>query len=186
MWPFAERLRQEFEARRDKNPRYSLRAFAAFLGADHATLAQIFRGIRRVPVANIQAWALRLGLVTEEAQVYLAAARAPDNLALARQHQLRLWSAEALAVVTDRTHFEILRLLRLPGFNPQSRWIAEQAGVPIDQVNIALQRLLRLGLVAMRPGEPWRDLTGLAELSVDSFRRLALARLRGMAVGLPK
>ena len=89
-------------------------------------------------------------------------------------------------MVTDRTHFEILRLLRLPGFNPQSRWIAEQAGVPIDQVNIALQRLLRLGLVAMRPGEPWRDLTGLAELSVDSFRRLALARLRGMGVGLPK
>ncbi len=178
---FAERLRQEFEARKEKNARYSLRAFASLLEADHATLGQVFRGIRRVPVAKINAWARRLGLDREETQAYVAAAHAPDDAALARQHQLRHWSAEALAVVTDRTHFEILRLLHLPGFRMESRWIAQQAGASVDQVNIVLQRLLRLGLVSMQPGEAWRDLTELRALTEKAFRRVALARVRKMA-----
>jgi len=187
---FAERLRQEFEARKEKNARYSLRAFATLLGADHGTLAQVFRGTRCVPVAKINAWSRRLGLDREEAQAYIVAALAPDDATLARQHQLRHWSAEALAVVTDRTHYEIVRLLRLPGFRKESRWIAQEASASIDRVNIVLQRLLRLGLISMQPGDAWRDLTGLRALTEKAFRRVALARVRKMAaeqdVQLPK
>jgi len=178
---FAERLRGEYEARKQRNSHYSLRAFATLLSADHATLAQIFRGSRRVPVAKIGAWGRRLGLDRQEVQAYVVAAHAPDDAALARQQELRHWSAEALAVITDRTHFEILRLVRLPGFRTDSRWIAEQAGAGVDQVNIALQRLLRLRLLAMPPGNAWRDCTGLGALSESSFRRVALARVRTLA-----
>jgi transcriptional regulator with XRE-family HTH domain len=178
---FAERLRQEFEGRKEKNMRYSLRAFATLLDVDHATLAQVFRGTRRVPIAKINAWARRLGLDREETQAYVAAAHAPDDATLARQQQLRHWSAEALPVVADRTHFEILRLLHLPGFRKDSRWIAQQAGASVDQVNIVLQRLLRLGLVSMQPGEAWSDLTELRALTEKAFRRVALARVRMMA-----
>jgi transcriptional regulator with XRE-family HTH domain len=187
---FAERVKLEFEARKQANPRYSLRAFAALLGVDHSTLAQIFRGTRRVPVSRINLWAGRLGLSREETQAYIAAAHAPDEATLARQHQLRHWSAEALAVVTGRTHFEILRLLHLPEFRPDSRWIARRSGASADEVNIALQRLLRLGLISMPPGGAWRDLTGLRPLTERSFRRLALTRVRKMAAAqnapLPK
>ena len=190
MTPFAERLRQEFEARKVRNARYSLRAFATLLDADHATLAQVFLGTRHPPVARISTWARQLGLDREEAQAYVAAAHARDDATLARQHQLRHWSAEALAVVTDRAHFEILRLLHLPGFRKESGWIAEEACVSVDQVNIALQRLLRLGLISMPPGESWRDLTELRALTQTAFRRVALARVRKMAaeqnVRLPK
>jgi hypothetical protein len=179
---FADRLRQEFEVRKEKNARYSLRAFATLLDTDHATLGQVFRGARCVPVAKINAWARRLGLDREEAQSYVASAHAPDDATLARQHQLRHWSAEALAVVNDRTHFEIVRRLRSAGFRKDSRWIAQQAGASVDQVNIALQRLLRLGLVIMPPGEAWRDLTGLGVLTEKAFRRVALARVRKKAI----
>lgn len=81
---------------------------------------------------------------------------------------------EALAVGADRTHFEIMRLLHLSGFQKESRWIAQQTGATVDQVNIALQRLLRLGLIDMQPREAWRDLTGLRALTEKSFRRVAL------------
>jgi hypothetical protein len=178
---FAERLWQEFEARKAKNARYSLRAFATLVGTDHGTLAQVFRGTRCVPIAKINVWARRLGLDREEAQAYVAAAHTPDDDTISRQQQLRHWSAEALAVVADRTHFEIVRLLHLPGFRKESRWIAQQAGVSVDQVNIVLQRLLRLGVVSMRPREAWRDLTGLRTLTEKAFRRVALARVRKMA-----
>jgi hypothetical protein len=187
---FIDRLRQEFEERKRKNSRYSLRAFAVLLQADHATIGQILRGTRKPPASMINAWSRRLGLDREEAQAYVAAAHAPDDAALARQHQLRHWSGEALAVVTDRTHFEIVRLMRSDQFRKDSRWIAEQAGVTVDQVNIALQRLLRLGLMSMPPGADWRDLIGLRTLTERSFRRVALQQVRKMAaaqdIKLPK
>jgi hypothetical protein len=158
-----------------------LRAFARLLGSDHSTLAQVFRGTRRVPASKINVWARRLGLDREEAQAYIAAAHAPDEATGARQRQLRHWSTEALAVVGDRMHYEIVRLIRFPGFRNDSRWIAQQSGVSVDQVNIVLQRLLRLGLVTMQPGEAWRDLTGLRVLTEKALRRLALARIRKRA-----
>jgi hypothetical protein len=36
----------ELERRRDGNPGYSLRAFAASLGIDHGTLSRLLRGVR--------------------------------------------------------------------------------------------------------------------------------------------
>jgi hypothetical protein len=44
---FRDRLEAEFQARRAKNARYSLRAFARFLHGEHSTLSQILRGSRR-------------------------------------------------------------------------------------------------------------------------------------------
>ena len=62
MQRFRDRLQSEFDARREKNARYSMRAFAKLLGTEHATVSQILRGTRRVPLARIRAWAKRLGI----------------------------------------------------------------------------------------------------------------------------
>ena len=64
--PFRARLEQELRDRHASNPRYSLRAFAAFLGTDHSTLSQILRGKRRAPAAQIRKWTKKLGLDGEE------------------------------------------------------------------------------------------------------------------------
>jgi transcriptional regulator with XRE-family HTH domain len=50
------RMQEELRIRHESNPRYSLRAFAAFLGTGHSTLSQILRGKRRAPVAQIRQW----------------------------------------------------------------------------------------------------------------------------------
>ena len=102
---FRERLQREFENRKKKNPRYSLRALAAFLGADHSTLSQILRGERRVPVSRIRSWAGKLGIGSDEAAVYIAAEHAPDAPTAARQHHLRQWTAEAMSVVNEPVHW---------------------------------------------------------------------------------
>ena len=68
-----------------KNPRYSLRAFATSLGADHSTLSQILKGSRRVPASSIRSWARKLGMSREEAAVYVASEHVPDAATAARQ-----------------------------------------------------------------------------------------------------
>ena len=52
-----------------------------------------------------------------------------------------------------------------------------ETGFTADEVNIAVSRLLRLGLIEMHR-DRWRDLTGLAELNPEKFRKLALAKVR--------
>ncbi len=175
---FRERLEEEFAARRAKNQRYSLRAFAAFLGTDHSSLGQILRGDRKAPQASIRAWARKLGMTAEEAALYIAAGHVPDEPTARRQHQLRHWTAEALAIVREPAHWEIVRLSRTPGFQPDCRSIAAQAGLTVDQVNIALSRLLRLGLLASDSSGRWTDLTGVPTLTERQFRKIALARVR--------
>lgn len=135
--PFRAKLKQEYQKRRAKNPRYSLRTFVAFLGTDHSTLSQILRGARRVPVKQMSLWAKRLKIDREEIAAYIAAEHLPDPATAARQHQLQHWAAEAMSIMADRTHWHILQLCRTAHFRPDCRWIAEQIGSTVDQVNFA-------------------------------------------------
>jgi transcriptional regulator with XRE-family HTH domain len=179
---FRDRLGAEYRARREKNPRYSLRAFAAFLGTDHSTLSQVLRGSRRPPVTHMGDWAEKLGMSVEETAVYIAAEHVPDEATTERQEQLRHWTAEAIGMLTGRAHREILRLSREPAFRADCRWIAKQIGVGVDEVNMALSRLLRLGLLEASAKGKWKDLTGLPQLNEPEFRKLALSRVREKAV----
>ena len=178
---FRERLQEELRIRHEGNPRYSLRAFAAFLGTDHSTLSQILRGKRRAPAAQIRQWTKKPGLDGEEAAAYIAAEHVPDAATTERENQLRHWTAEAMAIVTERTHWDIVRLSRTPEFQVDCRWMAEQIGVTVDDVNLAFNRLLRLRLMETDPAGKWIDLTNPPALTEREFRRAALARVREKA-----
>jgi hypothetical protein len=127
---FRQRLETEFAQRRQRNPRYSLRAFARDLVTDHATLSQILRGRRRLSARRVALFGHRLGL-----------SRSTVVDASIEQH------AEA-----------ILRLVRSGKYQPNSRWIATRTGIPVDGVNAALDRLIRHRQLAMESKKRWRAL----------------------------
>ncbi len=179
MQRFRDRLQAEFDGRREKNQRYSLRAFAKLLGTEHATVSQILRGTRRAPLARIRAWAKRLGMDPEEAAAYIAAEHLPDEATAARQEQVRHWTAEAAAILTGGLHWEILRLCSQAEFRADVGWIARATGAGIDHVNVAFARLLRLGLVETAQDGRWVATVKAANES--EFRKTALKRVRAKA-----
>jgi DNA-binding transcriptional regulator YdaS (Cro superfamily) len=178
---FRKRLERELEIRREKNPRYSLRAFVAFLGTDHSNLSQILRDARRIPAGRIRMWGKKLGMAPEEIAVYIAAQHVPDTATGQRQAQMQHWTAESMAIVTDSTHWHILRLSHAREFQADCRWVAAQIGADVDQVNLALSRLLRLRLLAIAPAGKWKDLTGAGQGTETEFQKRALVRVREMA-----
>jgi len=178
---FRDRLQQEWDQRREKNSRFSLRAFAALLGADHSTLSQVLRSRRRVPASRLRSWARKLGLGPEETAAYIAAEHLPDPVTASRESQLRHWTAEAAAILTERAHWEIFRLCQTPEFRADSRWIAERTGSTVDAINIALTRLLRLRLLETSAGGAWIPTAGRPVATEREFRALALARVREKA-----
>ncbi|MFN7926093.1 MAG: DUF4423 domain-containing protein [Bryobacteraceae bacterium] len=93
-------------------------------------------------------------MTAAEISAYVASVHVPDDATLARQEHLRHWTAEALAVIGEPVHYRICRMTSLSTFRADVRWIAAETGVSVDEVNLALQRLLRLGLLKMR-GNHW-------------------------------
>jgi transcriptional regulator with XRE-family HTH domain len=179
---FAETLFAEYEARRMRNPRYSLRAFAKFLKTDHSSLAQILRGTRRVPTAHLRKWSAALQMDAEETEVYAAMESMLDSEVAARNERLRHWTAEAAAVTSGKLHWEILKLSREKLFRADTRWIAQRTGRNVDEVNVALARLLRLRLLSLGKTH-WTEHAGAAQTTEKEFRRMVLARIREELAG---
>jgi uncharacterized protein (TIGR02147 family) len=172
-------LQAELGRRCAKNSHYSLRAFAKFLGLDHATLSQLMRGKRRLTRKMITKLGTRLGL--SEAQL-------SDNWTFeenALQFPSEPTKLQALgqitydtaAIISDWYHFAILELTRLQDFRPDSRWIARVLGLNPDEVNIALARLMRLGLLEMVDQERWVDKSGDTVISLENLAQVSIERL---------
>jgi hypothetical protein len=123
---FRSVLREELERRQAANPRYSLRSFARDLSVDHSTLSQILRGKRRLTRRTVRAFGRRLRLAVPQ----IAELCALENEA-------------AVLTVVDR-----------PNFKADSRWVASMVGIPLDEVNVALQRLIRKRMMSME-GDTW-------------------------------
>jgi transcriptional regulator with XRE-family HTH domain len=124
---FQSLLQEEFDRRRAANRRYSLRSFARHLAVDHSTLSQMLRGRRRVTTRNVRTIGRKLGL---------------DADAI----------AEHCAAGNDAA---VLAALNRPVFRADSRWLSTMVGLPLDEVNIVLQRLLRNRRLVMRSRELW-------------------------------
>jgi hypothetical protein len=120
-------LNTELARRRAANRRYSLRSFARDLAVDHSTLSQILRGTRRLTGRNVRAFGRRLRLPAPEI-------------------------AELCALENESA---VLAALDRPNFKADSRWVATVVGIPLDQVNVTLQRLLRKRIVIMTARARW-------------------------------
>jgi uncharacterized protein (TIGR02147 family) len=74
-------------------------------------------------------------------------------------------------------HCTILELIQVQGFQTDSRWIAKTLGIAADEVNIALQRLLRLGLLEMSSPNRWKDKSGDAEFHSAALSEVACNKI---------
>lgn len=176
-------LQGELGRRCAANRHYSLRAFAKFLDLDHATLSQCLRGKRRLTPRMIVKMGTRLGMAREVLDRYIAGEEPhqkepPESTVLGEIQQL---AQDASALVSEWHHYAILELTHLHSFRPESRWIARVLGLTCDQVNVAVSRLIRLGMLEMASRSCWIDKSGNSTLSLSDFAQVSLDRLADMA-----
>lgn len=155
---------------------------------DHSTLSQLLRERRPLTERAIRLIGRRLKLAPEVVESFVSRERSRKGSSPVLG-QLRQLTGDAAGIVIDPTHYAILELLRLKQFRADSRWIARALGISIDDVNMALSRLLRLGLIEMSGAARWEDKTGGASANLDEFTLVAIhqlvervARLRSRAL----
>lgn len=158
-------LQSELAQRCARNPNYSLRAFAMHLDVDHSTLSQWLRGRRTITARSIESIGATLGLSPERIQHYVSRTSRDEDAAPGAWYL----TPETMSLVADWYHFAILELTQLESFRPDSRWIARVLGIGVDEVNVALQRLIRLDLLDMETMTRWVDKSGEARISIESL-----------------
>lgn len=174
---FRQLLQRELARRCATNARYSLRSFARQLGVDHSTLSQILRGVRPVTPHTVRSLGAPLGLSEAAIDAFIAHERLFAAARDAVAEEMQQLTRDAMHVVTDWRHYAILELTHLEHFQPDVRWISRVLEAAPDDINVAIQRLLRLGLLEMSSVERWTDASAELISGAHEFSRAALARL---------
>jgi transcriptional regulator with XRE-family HTH domain len=168
-------LSQELERRSARNGRYSMRAFARSLGLSHTLVSLVLSGRRGLSPETRARVVSRLGLPPETPR----AQGAP-----AADASVRALELDQFHLISDWYHFAILSLLEIPRSKAEPRWIAARLGISELQAKLALERLLRLGLLARsgrrlrQSGEPIRIGNTVSTAATRKFHQQLLEKAR--------
>ncbi len=175
-------LQSELVQRCQRNPKYSLRAFARALGISASALSDMLNGKRTITSASIEKLGLAMGMALSEIEQFQSSQkleRAKQSLAQISRSFQQI-SVDQFSLIADWYHYAILELMKVKGFKQDPRWIAKKLNVSHVEVKAAIERLVRLGLIKINEENEWLDTSGGFSTSiVDSkFTDAASRRLQ--------
>lgn len=158
-----EFLRDRWREKKEKNPSFSLRAWAQHLGMEsHAPLHLMVAGKRTIPRKYLPLIISSLGLSPREGlylETLVELSRAKDTQEqeyyaerlkeLSPNESFRIVELESFRYLGDPIHTVILEMTDLPDFRNDPQWIQSRLSFPADarRIRDAVDRLISLGLV---------------------------------------
>jgi uncharacterized protein (TIGR02147 family) len=178
-------LTREFENRKKQNPAFSLRSFARWLGLSPAQTSQVMSGKRPLTVGSIEKISARLALSPVEKRKLLASllGRKSGDLEASgpvkTQTLKRALEEDHFRLIGDWYHLAILSLTRVHGAKADPRWIASRLGIRVEDANLAVQRLVRIGLLETFPkfrqiGEPFQVVSHVPSEAIRRYHKQVL------------
>ncbi len=138
-------LLKKYEEAKQKNPRWSQRAFATRLGLSSGALSEILQGKRVLSSQLKKKIASKLHLSPIEESEFFEE-ELPAHLKSHRLDYYKL-SNDHFHLVSDWWHYGILNLTNTKDFKPSVSWIATRLGLTEKTVQEAWDRLFRLSLL---------------------------------------
>lgn len=160
---FSDCLQKELVRRTQTNPLYSMRAFSRTLGVNVSILSRLLRRQTLPSLKTAEKIISKLDIDPDEAK------RVMNTLEIERvQHKraklMQLPTTEidprtpetldpsVFEIISDWHHYAILELTYVKGFKSDTHWIAGQLGITTTETSLAIERLLRHGLLTRQHG----------------------------------
>jgi len=156
-----EFLTRELDRRVKVNPRYSQRGFARNLGLSPGELSEILRGKRKLGLKASLKISRAMGFNPAETKHLLHLSQIEKSKDWNIETRLTTEPAPLTASAVDQDvfhllsewfYFAVLNLVETSDFTWNSIWIAKRVGITRAQAKIAMERLLRVGLVKRENG----------------------------------
>jgi uncharacterized protein (TIGR02147 family) len=154
-------LNQELARRCEKNPHYSLRAFARAMGIDAGTVSRYLNG-KQIPSFKLSQRILGiLDLQPREKEEFLHSLARSQNAKTSKERLIEIavkqkpdpLDIEYYRVITDWYHAALMELTYVDGFRGSPRWIAKKLGIGQSEAQLAIKRLIKLGLLEKKNGK---------------------------------
>lgn len=165
---FRRYLQDEFVNRSERNRRYSLRAFAKALNIGSSDLSKILANKRGITPKLVRRLAEPLKLSDTQVRLFVNSLK-NTNATSSEETNFRNLSDDTFRIVADWYHFGILELMKLSSFQADVNWIAKQLQLSPVAVNIAIERLQRVGFILVNSDGSWRDGVGPTSM-ISNFR----------------
>ena len=147
-------LQQQLNIKKARNSKYSLRAYAKWLGISPAHLSQLISGIRPMtskislkiikkfnfsPAEKVEFLeSIHMSLIEENIQ-------SNDEFFLLKEDEFQL--------ISDWHHYAILSCFDLKGSSTKHAWFAKKLGIDIGLIDEAIERLIRLEIIGKSNGK---------------------------------
>jgi uncharacterized protein (TIGR02147 family) len=181
-------LNDHFVKRRNKNSKYSLRAFARDLGVSPQRLSHILNGKHGLSVQAAVLLSQKLSFNESEQQYFctLVEVKHSRSILIKNEAQKRLTEIKSFykdinmdhfKVISDWHHFAIMELTLVKGFSSNQSWIAKTLGISELEVKEAIKRLLKLkmlkkiGRKLMLTGQFFAEAKGAPSESLRQFHK---------------
>lgn len=158
-------LMKELQSRCDRNPSYSMRAFAKSLGISPGVLSQILSGKTVPSYKRTQALLKTLNLdPVERERIFESVAELQKSRGLKRLNssfrshvQIKTVSQDLsidhFKVISDWHHYAILMIAQTQNFKKDFKWMASQLSISELETKLAWERLVKLGFILEKNGK---------------------------------
>lgn len=175
---FRQILEDEYTQRCKKNSQYSLRSFAKSMDIHPASLSLILRGKRECSQNMIDRLKEKLSL--SPTQMATLVYQEEQDTTPSKREFINL-SMDIFSICSEWYYDAILELTKLPEFDPNPKWISKVLELSINEVQIAISRLERVGHITIED-DTWTIHTQNSELFVNKFSSHALKNIQKNAL----
>lgn len=145
------KIQNHLSLRQRNNPNYSLRAFARDLGINAATLSQVIKGQRPLPIKNSLSVVEKLGLKAKERTLFLESLyrskTSLDKIKINEHDERRMLDEFYNNVIAEWEHFALLSLFDVRDFECEPKEISARLGITETRAKVVINNLLNSGLV---------------------------------------
>ncbi len=174
---YKEVLISEYSKKQKKNPAYSLRSFSKFLGLAQATLSEVMRDKRKLPLKHAIPVAEKLNLDPSTKTMFVKSVELSKaslkNLELKTDHYLDetvLDEQRDYNIIAYWEYYGLLNLIETKDFINDEHWIAKRLDIKVSRVSQVKKELIARGYLKEEQGNLTRIQTKLTT-SQDVFSK---------------
>lgn len=174
-----EILQFDYEAKKKKNSRFSMRSYAKMLGISSGRLSEILSGKSPLTEKKARSIIEKLSLDTQDKQYFLRLVENENHFRSQTRGQsqtttTRKLNIEEFSVICDWEYFSLMALIETSTFKSETKWIAKKLGISVVRTQEVLLRLQKLGFISREDGEyknTHRSLSTLTDIPSSALRK---------------
>lgn len=150
---YISKIKEDLSLRQRTNPQYSLRAYAKHVGMHPATLSQVLKGNRPLPLKDSKQLIERMNLGPRERTLFmeslLRSKISIDQIKIDENDQRFMLDESHYKVIAEWEHYAVLDLFDLKNFEPSFSEISQRLGITENRAGVVVNNLITSGLMTV-------------------------------------